>query len=278
MVSPADIACALVLFKRRFRLSISCMNHLLKLLPHIPPKLAPSSWHVVKGLLQKNNIISPPLTTFICSTCSQASSNSSICSMCGASGDLSLSRTFFQNFSISDQLHRIISRNYEYLNFQNKSTGNIMKDIRDGDVYRKLQDSCSDLFVTLSLNIDGIQPNKGSKKSIWPILFVINELPIKRRFSPENIILGGIWPGPKQPTRTQIALFLKPVIAELVRLEHGDGFFTPTFNSLQSDQLKRIRVYLIGACCDKPAQALIQNLPIPKAAFGCGRCELEGKS
>ena len=61
MVSPIDVACALVLFKRRHRLSISCINHLLKLLPHIPTEAIPVSWAALKLLLLKNT--PPPSTT-----------------------------------------------------------------------------------------------------------------------------------------------------------------------------------------------------------------------
>ncbi|CAF1414227.1 unnamed protein product [Rotaria sp. Silwood1] len=152
-----------------------------------------------------------------------------------------------------------------------------MKDICDGELYRRVQESCQDTFITLSLNIDGIQLNKGSKKTIWPILLVVNEIPIKRRFSPENLILAGVWPGPTKPSRTHMAYFLKSTVTELTRLENGIGFYIPSQVSSSTDQIILIRVYLIGACCDKPAQALVQNLPEPIAAFGCERCELEVK-
>jgi hypothetical protein len=276
LVSPIDVACALVLFKRRYRLSISCINHLLRLLPRIPHASIPTSWFALKMLLQNNTISSPPLITFVCSTCSKPSSSRSICSECGVVISSSSSFTSFQNFNVSDQLHRIISTNYQYMNLNNKSTEESMRDICDGDVHRRLQNSCSDPFITLTMNIDGIQPNKGSKTSIWPILLVVNELPIRRRFSPENIILAGVWPGPKKPSRPQMALFLKPLVTELVHLENGDSFFIPSCSSSSPNKIVHIRVYLIGACCDKPALALIQNLPEPIAAFGCSRCELEG--
>lgn len=277
MISPLDVACALVLFKRRFRLSISCIDHLLKLLPHIPCKSVPTSWSALKTLLRKTTVSSPPTVTFICPTCSKNSSSKSICSDCGAPMDASSSITSFRNFNITNQLHRIISTNYQHINFEKKSNKESMRDICDGDVYRRLQDSCSDSFITLSMNIDGIQPNKGSKTSIWPIILIVNELPMRRRFSPENLILAGVWPGPKKPSRSQMTFFLSPLIAELVRLENGEVFFIPSCASSPLVHRKCIRIYLIGACCDKPAQCLVQNLPEPTAAFGCGRCELEGR-
>ncbi|CAF4268937.1 unnamed protein product [Rotaria sp. Silwood2] len=146
-----------------------------------------------------------------------------------------------------------------------------MRDICDGAVYRKLQSEITGPFITLTLNADGIQPHKSSTQTIWPILLVINEIPLKRRFSIENIILAGVWPGPSKPTRNDMNSFLRPLVDELLRLEQGENFELHN----QDDDSVVARVFLIGACCDKPDQALLQCLPEPHAAFGCGRCEVE---
>ena len=183
---------------------------------------------------------------------------------------------YFQNFNILDQLHRIIITNDAHLQLQKRPWSANLSDISDGQVHRRLAQLCSDPFITLTVNVDGIQPNQGSNQSIWPIVLVINELPMFRRFSPENVILAGVWPGPSKPSRNEMALFLQPLVDELSYLEAGNDFLVPASDISSSPQMKRIRVFLIGACCDKPAQALIQNIPEPIAAIGCGRCEIEG--
>lgn len=38
----------------------------------------------------------------------------------------------------------------------------------------------------------------------------------------------------------------------------------------------KLKVFAIGATCDKPAQAIVQNIPEPIGKFGCGRCEIPG--
>ena len=43
MILPMDVACALVIFKRRYRLPIPSINHLLKLLPNIPHNCTPKN-------------------------------------------------------------------------------------------------------------------------------------------------------------------------------------------------------------------------------------------
>ena len=275
-ISAVDLACALVLFKRRFRLSISCMNHLLKLLPHIPQNISPTSWSALKTLLRNSVVLSPTVTTFLCSKCREPTSSSLLCSACGVTIDPVPSLLSFQNFNISDQLHRIVATNHRFMELDKRSDEESMRDVRDGAIHQRIQQQCSDAFITLTLNIDGIQPNQGSNKSIWPMLLVVNELPIAHRFSPANMILAGIWPGPTKPSRAEMAFFMRPLVAELVRLERGEVFFVPSSSSSSFPQMMLIRVYLIGACCDKPAQALVQNIPEPIAAFGCGRCEIEG--
>ena len=207
MVSPMDVACALVLFKRRYRLSISCINHLLKLLPNIPHNCIPKSFSALKTLMQQKAILSLPIISHICTSCSKISLTNSTCSEYGFSFDSSSSAISFRNFNIADQLSRIISSNYRIMNLNKKSTGETMKDICDDELHRKIQRLCQDTFITLSLNIDGIQPNKGSKKTIWPILLVVNEIPLQHRFSLENLILAGVWPGPIKPSRTYMANF-----------------------------------------------------------------------
>lgn len=95
-------------------------------------------------------------------------------------------------------------------------------------MYKQLLENESESIITLTMNVDGIQPNKGSDQSIWPVLLVINEIERKRRYSLENTIIAGMWPGPSKPSRTQMCIFLKKIVLELA-LEQGHLFqlFSP---------------------------------------------------
>lgn len=278
MIPPTDVACALVLLKQRFRLSISFINHLLKLLPKIPPSSFPATWHAVKVLLRNTNTAASSRITAICPSCSSASSSRDVCSQCKAAIRSSSKLKHFHNFNISDQLHRIIATNHSHLELGKSSANQTISDVCDGEIYRDINRSISDTFITLKMNVDGIQPNRGSNKSIWPITLVVNELPLDRRFSPENVILGGVWPGPSKPSRKEMTMFFQPLVNELIELEKGIDFFLPSAADLVPGQMLRMRIFLISACCDKPAQALIQNIPEPIATFGCGRCEIAGNN
>ena len=138
-------------------------------------------------------------------------------------------------------------------------------------MFRSLRSKSCDRILTLTLNIDGFQPSRNAQSTIWPIIMVINDLPPRRRFALENIILAGVWSAKSKPSRDNVRLFLQPLVDELLDLEQGHPF-------MYSDGIHYVTyVYLISACCAKPAQALAQCIAEPIAAFGCGRCEVEGK-
>ena len=63
------------------------------------------------------------------------------------------------------------------------------------------------------------------KCSIWPLYFVINELPIHKRWCKENVILGGLWFGETKPS---MFTFLKPFAESISDLKtNGIEVYTP---------------------------------------------------
>ncbi len=233
---------------------------------------APRSWHQLKRLIAA----AEPSYSYLfpCPHCSSASTNSSNCSNCGHPFSSDIYLNTFINFSIKDQLEIILNNNAT-IDLFSSSVGNIISDIRSGNVYQQLKLACPDRFITLTMNIDGVEIKKGSKKSIWPVLLVVNELPLNQRYALENTIIAGMWSGSHKSSRTQMTPFLSPIVEELSQLEQGYVFVD--YQKLPNEQNTVIKVFLIGACCDKPAHALVQNIPEPTAAFGCGRCEIEGE-
>ena len=256
--------------KKRHRLSISCINDIISLLRTLHVQNVPSSWYNLK-----RNLITaytPPIQTFICPYCQQTSTNSVTCSQCSNHFNGAIKPSSFLSFSIRNQIERILHYNRDVVSTL-RSPAISMKDICDGAVHRTIQNEIQEPFLTLTLNVDGIQPRKGSQVSIWSILIVINEIPLKKRFAIENVILAGVWPGPNKPSRADMSLFFRPLVDELLTLEHGTRF---SLYADDDDISVTARVFLIGACCDKPAQSLLQFLPEPTAEYGCGRCEVPG--
>ncbi|CAF1571370.1 unnamed protein product, partial [Rotaria sordida] len=87
---------------------------------------------------------------------------------------------YFYTFNIRDQLSSILATTADmYLQKRTNVTPHsilTMKDIVDGNYYRKLLDEESDDILTLTMSTDGIQPFKSTEKSIWPVTFIINEI------------------------------------------------------------------------------------------------------
>ena len=265
-ISACDIATALVLLKKRHRLSTKCIDDIICLLHSLDVRNTPSSWHKLKRLLSESKPTS--INCFICPACSKTTANEQKCTNCSTIHKNRLPS--FQSFSITEQIEKIIINNNDIdLLYNPEST--TLRDLHDGSIFRSLRRKTSGRVMTLTLNIDGIQPSRNAQSTIWPVLMVINDLPPHRRFALENIILAGAWSAKSKPSRDDVRLFLQPTIDELLDLEQGYPFLTST------GYYQVIRVYLIAACCDKPAQALTQCISEPIAAFGCGRCEVEGR-
>jgi hypothetical protein len=274
-ISYVDIACGLLLLKTRHRLSGKCMGDLLKFMSTLGINV-PSSWHLLKKELSQRSPchLAPRLFT-VCSHCERASIDRNACSHCKTAFSPGTKPSTFYIFSVKDQIANILRnwKNFCLPDRSSNSSPSSMHDIVDGKAYRDLLNIESEPFITLSMNVDGIQPNKGTNKSIWPSLMVCNELPLKERYKIDNLIVSGIWSGPKKPNRETMSLFYEQTVEELVHLEEESYFEVQMHGCTVKVKLK---VFLIASCCDKPAQALIQRIPEPIAAFGCGRCEVQG--
>ena len=71
--------------------------------------------------------------------------------------------------------------------------------------------------LAVMLNCDWFQPFKHTQYSIGVMYLVILNLPRLLHFKPENIVIVGIIPGPKEPD-LNINSYLKPLVKELNRL------------------------------------------------------------
>ena len=73
-------------------------------------------------------------------------------------------------------------------------------------------------------------------------------LPREERFQPENVIVVGTIPGPKEP-KGDMNSFLKPLVDELI--EFWDGVIIT--DTLLPGGMFMVRVALLALCCDVPA-------------------------
>jgi hypothetical protein len=277
-VEKIDIATALIALKTRHCLSTVCINDICSLLCTLNVPNSPRTWFQVKRAFNRSNIDREK--NWICPNCKKASDNTFVCSNDNCNWHFTPPAPMpnsFYTFNVIEQLGSILATTDDLiLPARTRSTPYFtlrMADITDGNRYNKILNEEPTSFLTLTMNTDGIQPFNCSEKSIWPVTFVINEIKRKKRFCFQNLILGGIWPGPTKPKRFEMAAFLEKIVEQLKELEKG---FLFECRSNTGHYTQYLKVFLICSCLDKPAQALVQNLPEPTAQYGCGRCEIRG--
>ncbi|CAF3617238.1 unnamed protein product [Rotaria sp. Silwood1] len=281
-VEAIDISAALLILKARHRLSNRCLSDILKLLRILRVANVPTSlWKSRKLVNTQSNSHLHMKKQSICPSCKDTSSEVNRCTKCHITYQTILttsSISIFYHFDIGSQLESILLHTPDLV-FQNflSPPSKRMRDIVDGVFYRNQLKQETDLFITLTMNVDGVQPNKGSDSSIWPVLIVVNEIRRRKRYSLENVILAGVWPGPKKPSRDDMAIFLKGIVNELKCLEAGRKFQLRSTDG-ESVEEAFIKVFLVSSCCDKPAQCLVQCLAQPTAKFGCGKCAIRGET
>lgn len=133
---------------------------------------------------------------------------------------------------VTDSLQDLINKpnfmeNYEkWRNCSTQLSDNVLGDCFEGRVWKEFQYVDGEPFLAipnnfaLMLNIDWLQPTLHGSKSICVIYMVVMNLPKKEHFKPENLIVVGIIPGPKDP-KHYINSFLQPLVDDLIDLWDG---------------------------------------------------------
>ncbi|XP_069108930.1 uncharacterized protein [Argopecten irradians] len=165
---------------------------------------------------------------------------------------------------------------FEYKNqFLNRKDNDIC-DILDGELYKerfsngffrgeKDHSTSEELHISIQMNTDGVSLFHSSTFSIWPVYFIINELPPHLRFSRNNRIFGGLWFGYSKP---DFKVFLRP-FAEMLR-----DFY---FKGVMVDDIK-VRGLLFNCVFDAPARCLFHNMVQFNGFYGCPYCMSPGES
>ena len=156
-----------------------------------------------------------------------------------------------------------------------KQHENNYEDIYDGSIYKKLMSPGCILSnsnnLSLTWNVDGMPLFKSSKYSLWPMYFIVNELPYKERILKENSILAGLWFGEVKPSMN---IYLKPIVEELIVLEKQGIEVT---SSLVPEPFI-CKAVLVAGSCDLPAKCLVLNSVQFNGYFGCSKCLQSGKT
>ena len=147
----------------------------------------------------------------------------------------------------------------------------VLSDVYDGRIWKDfLSFNGREFFssrnsIGMMLNIDWFQPYKHRIYSIGVIYLAIMNLPRAIRFKRDNIIIVGLLPGPKEPSKS-INTYLTPLVSELLSLWEGVSLRTHDAGT----QLFRCALLCIG--CDLPAGRKTCGFLSYAANLGCSRC------
>lgn len=116
------------------------------------------------------------------------------------------------------------------------------------------------------MNVDWFEPFERGIYSVGAIYLSVQNLPREERYKPENIILVGIIPGPKEPKLT-INSFLTPLVFDLK--EAWTKGFTLITNTNSTATFK---LALSCVACDIPASRKVCGFLSHNASLGCNKC------
>ena len=209
---------------------------------------------------------------YYCPFCHYLLSTFTSCPSCNES--LPVKCPFFLELPIQEQLKTLCEKPgfFNKLNYRfnrSKAQDNCYEDIYDGNIYTQNNLLQNDDHISLLWNTDGKPIFKSSHVSIWPLYFLINELPISDRFDMKNMIFAGLWFGPTKPS---MLTFLEPFYRSLASLETTGVDVQP---HMAANPIN-IKVHLLLGTCDKPAKSLVQNFMQYNGNYGCGKCEQPG--
>jgi hypothetical protein len=218
---------AITSYISKYHLTLKAQDDLLRLLQlHIPLNTSiPSSVYSFRKISSLNPHRIRMIFNYFCPRCfiHLPDENIEICinKSCEISFE-KLSLPYFITLPIAEQLRNLLRRPNLYMSMlQTKNrpcqAGKIT-DISDGLLYQSilLNNGLLPNAISLTMNTDGVAVYKSTKHSIWPVLFIVNELPFSERRQAKNMVLGGLWYSEEKP---HMQLFLKPIVEELAKLE-----------------------------------------------------------
>ena len=191
------------------------------------------------------------------------------CNLCNI--DINIKDPMYKDFFVimdpSTQIVDLLQTNSGYYNsvMNGTRTGNVIRDIYDGKLYRRfvksLDSSVQKNYVSVTFNTDGAPIFESSSYSIWPIYIMLNELPISIRTN--QLIVVGLWFGKNKPN---VNIFLKPFVEDMNKL--SDEGIKCKINGEEES----IKVFCIVCCVDSVARAPMQGLMQFNGEYGCNWC------
>lgn len=262
-------------FTSRNNLSFKAMEDLLALMKNIPGlerqlyDLPTTKYAICRkvfssaGLNTSLFIRCTRCSTYVkCNNISHSSVNCSECNILLKSEETN----FFVHFEVKNQIVQSFKKNYraivDYDGKISENNENVLSDIWDGIILRKIRETIPNVY-SLMINTDGASAHTSTNKSIWPILFIQNNLPPEIRFKSDNLLMTGLYFGEEKPIITD---FFEPVAQELKVLSRN-GLVIDVDGSI-------VKVFpaVTHASVDLQAKCIIQNMKQFNGYNACSYC------
>lgn len=152
----------------------------------------------------------------------------------------------------------------------NVSETNILKDVQDSELHKKMFQSSSD-SVSYTMSTDGAPLFNMSKRSFWPLQIIFNNLPSHLRF--KYVLLVGVMVVKSDPSPNLINLFIDAFWKEASHLYY-EGMKIK-FENVNDEILLHLKP--ISVVADSSARPVLQNRIKYSGYFSCSYCYHEGK-
>lgn len=140
--------------------------------------------------------------------------------MCPVTNCETTKKDFFIVFSLEDQIREtIIKYSQQIKDYEKHIVDFDICDINRGLLAQAVMSREDCKFITLSANEDSAAAYRSTtKKPLYPLFLVVNNLPPHLRFDKNNLIIGALWFNTGKP---DMALFHKNFIQQCQRLRNG---------------------------------------------------------
>lgn len=183
-----------------------------------------------------------------------------LCKNCHTWNDISLSKpNFFMQIDLKYQIELLFKRDIikksllMSLEKRKNRTDDSVRDVNDGKMLEGIVSKENETVLTLNINTDGVQIFSCSKRSLWPLQVMINDLDYRLRCS--NILLAGVMIVSHEPSHCLMDLFMKTFVNQLNSL--NDGNFTLKLTN--SEKEIDVKFSLACVCVDSVARPIVQN-------------------
>lgn len=215
----------------------------------------------------------------MCTDKASITSSNKLCANCKTWNNISLSSpNFFMKIDLKYQIELLLKRDIVVASlsksFQKRKnqTKGVKSDVNDGEMLSQHVHKENENVMTLNINTDGVQIFSNSKRSLWPLQVMMNDLEFRCRC--KNILLAGIMIVSKEPNHDLMNLFMGTFVNQLQTLNDAKL----SFRCSESNEIIVLNFALACVCVDSVARPIVQNRLRFSGFFGSSYCYNKGQS